>query len=292
MSVRLTRDLAAEGIGSGAIRRLVREEQLTRVRRGGFVPANEDADHRHLIGATMPRLGPGHVVSHNSAAWLHGLPGDARLLSRVVVTKPGKGGTAVGPYVHRYRTPLPDGDIEVVDGLARTTLARTVVDLGRCGELGFAVAAADAALRRGLSPDLLMVHLGATRRHGIRRARTMTELADPRSESAGESLSRVAIWRLGLPTPELQYEVVVRGKRYRSDFGWPEQQVLGEFDGKVKYGDLVRPGETPADVVMREKRREADLRSLGWWVVRWTYADIWNPDRLERLLRPALFRTP
>ncbi|MFT4296044.1 MAG: hypothetical protein QM582_11600 [Micropruina sp.] len=290
MSVRLTRDLNAEGTGSGAIRRLVREQQLTRVRRGAFVAVDADADHRQLIDATMPRLSPGHVLSHTSALWLHELPGDTRTLARVTVTKPGKGGTSVGPYLHRYRTPLPDDDIEVVDGLTRTVVARTVVDVGRCGDLGFAVAAADAALRRGLSHEQLEARLQVNRRHGIKRARTMAELADARSESAGESLSRVAIWRLGLPAPELQFEVTVGGTTYRADFAWPELRVLGEFDGKVKYGDLLRPGETAADVVMREKRREAQLRAAGWWVVRWTYPEVFHPARLERLLRPALFR--
>ncbi|MFT4216555.1 MAG: type IV toxin-antitoxin system AbiEi family antitoxin domain-containing protein [Micropruina sp.] len=290
MSVRLTRDLNAEGIGSSAIRRLVHEEKLTRVRRGGFVTADETADHRQLIDATMPRLSSGHVLSHASAAWLHGLPTEAAALSVVTVTKPGRGGNSVGPYLHRYRTPLPDDDIETADGLERTTLARTVVDVGRCGDLGFAVAAADAALRRGLSRDQLTAHLQVSRRHGIKRARIMAELADPRSESPGESLSRVAIWRLGLPAPAVQFEIAIGGRTYRTDFAWPDLRVVGEFDGKVKYGALLRPGESADDVVMREKRREADLRAAGWWVVRWTYADVLKPALLERLLRPALFR--
>lgn len=293
MPVHLTRDLNAEGLGSDAIRRLVRGERLTRIRRGAFVEPDEGTgiDHRQLIDATMPRLGPGHVLSHTSAAWLHGLPVDASALSLVTVTKPGKGGAAVGPYLHRYRTPLPDADVEAGVGLAKTTLARTVVDVARCGDLGFGVAAADAGLRRGLNRDELMAQLQVTRRYGIRRARTVVELADARSESPGESLSRVTIWRLGLPAPELQFEVVIGGTTYRADFAWPELRVLGEFDGKVKYGELVRPGETATDVVMREKRREADLRALGWWVVRWTYQEALHPAALERLLRPALSRS-
>ena len=120
----------------------------------------------------------------------------------------------------------------------------------------------------------------------------MLNFADARSESAGESLSRVAIWRLGFPAAELQFEVTVAGRCYRSDFGWPEARVLGEFDGKVKYGALLRPGESAADVVMREKRREAGLRAAGWWVVRWTWADVVQPERLDHLLRGSLAGTP
>ncbi len=291
MSVRLTRDLNAEGMDSGTIRRLVRDKELHRVRRGAFATQLDDGAWRHLqlIHATMPRLGPDNVLSHVSAAVLHGLPVDAHGLDRVTVTQPSRGGTKVGRYVHRYRTPLPEPDVEFVGGFRRTVLARTVFDLGRCIDLGFSVAAADAAMRKGLTRQALTEQLvAAPRRHGVARARVMIELADARSESAGESLSRVTLWRLALPTPELQVEITARGREYRCDFGWPEFRVIGEFDGKTKYGDLLRPGETAADVVMREKRREANLRAAGWRVVRWTYADVLNPEQLDGLVRPEL----
>jgi len=294
VSVRLTRDLTAEGFGSAAIRRMVRAQELHHVRRGAFCAALGDGADRHLqlIQASLPRLGAGHVLSHATAAVLQFLPVDMDALDRVTVTRPGTGGSWIGPYVHRYRTPLGDGDIEVVDGLARTVMARTVIDLGRCGDLAFAVAAADRALRKGLAREQLLDQLEAGhRRHGIARARTMVELADPRSESPGESLSRVVMWRLGIPAAELQFEVVVGGCTYRSDFAWPQSRVLGEFDGKVKYRELLKPGQTAADVVMKEKRRDAELRSAGWWVVHWSYADLLHPERLERLLRPALLRS-
>lgn len=295
MAVRLTRDLRAEGMNSGAIRRLVREEELRRIRRGAFAATLDAGAHRHLqlIRATVPRLGPGNVLSHVSAAVLQSLPVDAQALDRVTITRsPSRGGSWIGPYVHRYRTPLPDDDVEVVDGLTRTVLARTVFDLGRCSGLGFSVAAADRALRKGLKRQTLLDQLAAApRRFGIAKARTMIELADARSGSAGESLSRVVLWRLGLAPTELQFEVIARGNRYVADFAWPELGVLGEFDGKVKYSELLRPGESAADVLMREKGREADLRAAGWWIVRWTYADVMQPDRLDRLVRAALQRT-
>ena len=282
MPVRLTRDLRAEGLGSSAIRTLVRDDHLHRVRRGAFVTeAEHDLGQRHrsLIRATLPRLAPGNVLSHSSAAIMHGLPTDSAALQRVWLTRPGRGGTWIGPYVHRYRTPLDDSDVEVADDLERTTLARTVIDIGRCGELGFGVAAADRALRSGLPRKELVDRLSAARRRfGVARARTMVELADGRSESAGESLSRVALWRHGLAPEQLQFEVTIGDLCYRSDFAWPSARVLGEFDGKVKYGTLLRPGESSADVVMREKRREADLRAAGWWVVRWTFADVMHPS--------------
>ncbi len=58
------------------------------------------------------------------------------------------------------------------------------------------------------------------------------------------------------------------------DFGWEEHRVVGEFDGKVKYGRLLKPGQTPGDVVFAEKRREDAIRDEGWEVARWIWADL------------------
>ncbi len=293
MPMHLTHELRAQGMGASEIRRRVRTGELHPLRRGAFAtePDGGTARHLQLIRATLPSLADGSVLSHVSAAVLHGLPVDERLLNRVTVTRPSKGGSWVGPQLHRYRTPLAESDVEEVDGLRRTVIARTVVDLARCGELAMAVAAADAGLRTGVTREALDDQLkAARRRRGCARARVVVSLADRRSESAGESVSRVTMWQLGMPMPELQFEVTVGGIRYRSDFGWPDLGVLGEFDGKVKYDRLLRPGESASDVVMREKRREADLRAAGWWVVRWAWADAIKPARLDRLLRPALER--
>jgi hypothetical protein len=121
----------------------------------------------------------------------------------------------------------------------------------------------------------------------------VVDFGDGRSESPGESLSRVALARLGLPAPALQFEVhdgsgLLVG---RADFGWEEQRTLGEFDGKVKYGRLLRPGQLSEDVVYQEKRREDALRDLGWQVVRWSWADLKDAAMIADRLWRAFSRT-
>lgn len=75
------------------------------------------------------------------------------------------------------------------------------------------------------------------------------------------------------------------------DFAWPEHRTIGEFDGRVKYGRLLRPGEDAGEVVFREKVREDLLRDAGWQVVRWVWADLDRPhvvaDRVRRAFRRA-----
>jgi hypothetical protein len=115
--------------------------------------------------------------------------------------------------------------------------------------------------------------------------------ADGRSESAGESHSRVVLHRIGLPPSTLQLEVLDPSGRLvgRCDFGWEEQRTLGEFDGLVKYGRLLKPGQTVADVVYAEKLREDALRDEGWQMVRWGSADLRREQvvavRLQRAFR-------
>lgn len=177
-----------------------------------------------------------------------------------------------------------------MDGLPVTCPARTVVDVARRGPLEYGVAAADRALALGIDPDELSAQVEQwPHRPGIRRARLAVGFADSLSESFGESFSRLVIWRIGLPTPTLQYVVDVRGVRYRSDFAWPEYNVLGEFDGRVKYSQVL-DRRTAAEVVLAEKRREQHLHSVGWDVIRWGMDELRNPHQLSALLEPALRR--
>lgn len=112
------------------------------------------------------------------------------------------------------------------------------------------------------------------------------DFADPRSESVGESLSRVRISELGFAAPALQNVVWVEGREYRLDFEW-EGGLVGEFDGKQKYlrsQELF--GRSAQEMVYREKLREDALRSTGRRVVRWSWDDLHHPtilrDRLAR----------
>jgi hypothetical protein len=158
-----------------------------------------------------------------------------------------------------------------VGGLRLTSLARTVVDLGRSLPFDQAVAAGDAALRMGCPQDELADVLDLSRgRPGVTGARRVVNFSDARSESPGESVSRVVFHRLV----------------GRSDFCWEEERTLGEFDGKVKYGRLLKPGESVQDVVLREKRREDAMRDLDWQMVRWGWSDFYD----ERALADRCYR--
>jgi hypothetical protein len=156
------------------------------------------------------------------------------------------------------------------------------------------VVTADSALHR--SPEL-RESLDALHDHfanfpGSVKARTVMRLADGRSDSPGESVTRVQCYRFGIPMPEPQFYVVgPRGQLIGiADFYWEDFRHLGEFDGKVKYQKLLRPGESASDCVIREKRREDAMRAGSRGMTRFSWSDVMprNARRTMSDLRAAL----
>lgn len=284
--------LRAGGLDDGAIRARLREGTLVRLRRGAYAMTGQLtplAEHIRLIHATMPSVDPGNVLSHHSAGVLHNLPVPQDSLNVVSMTRRTKGHAAARASLRVHASALEADEVGFLVGLPVTSLARTTFDVTRTVGYPRAVAVADAALRAGLPREELNWaierHKGF---HGRARARLAADFADPRSESPAESLSRVQFALHGVPAPELQFEVVGAGGVVvaRTDFAWPELRLVGEIDGKWKYGELLKPGQTPQDAIMDEKRREELIREAGYWIVRWDWKLALDGARLaERVLR-------
>ena len=276
---------------------MVRSEELVRLQRGAYLdraPSTSAERHRAVIRATLSALTVPGVLSHASAALLHELPLWRVPLQRVHVTRePPTSGTG-SRRLHLHVARLPTDDITALDGIALTDVTRTVVDLARAVPFESAVVTADAALaKKATTVERLrrcLDRMGPV--PGTRRAARVVEFADRRSGSVGESRSRVLFHRLDIPAPSLQLEVRRGNGDFvgRSDFGWEEFGTLGEFDGRVKYGRLLRPGQSAGDAVYDEKLREDALRDLGWQMARWTWPELETPDVIRQRLARAFSR--
>jgi hypothetical protein len=296
----LRRDAVRQGWSDDELGRLVRGQQWCRLRRGAYLDGHPPQDaarrHRLLVEATLSALRRPAVVSHQSAAVLLGLPLWDVALDRVHVTRSPTGWGDVSPTLHVHVARLGDDEVTAVAGMPVTTRVRTALDLARSCPFEVTVVLLDAALHQGLlTHDQVAARLfDLAGVRGSRGAARAVAFADGRSESVGESRSRVLLQRLGLPPSALQFEVTSTGGRVlaRTDFAWEDRRVVGEFDGRVKYGRLVRPGQQPGDVVFAEKRREDAIRDEGWSVVRWTWSDLAAPLTLAQRLRRALDRHP
>jgi len=293
------RDLLAAGITDDDIQRRRRQGVLVSIRAGRYADGatlaalNPIQQHRLLAVTTATDLPDDAALSHESAACLLGLPLWDAEFGAVQVTRPGTGGGHRRRSLHTRFAALPADDVIQVRGLRVTSAARTLVDLGRCRSFESAVVSADAALHKGIvTVEELAGALdraAGTPRVGC--ARRAIAFADGRSESAGESRSRVAMHFAGLPPPDLQVELRSAADGLflgRSDFGWKDRRTVGEFDGRIKYGRLVPAGKHAGDVVFEEKRREDRIRNEGLTVVRWIWRELDAAGTATERIRRAL----
>ncbi len=296
----LRREALACGIDDRTLRRQVRAGAWVRVRHGAYTFRDlwdaGDLDERHRVRAraAMRVLGERVAVSHHSACLLHQLPVWGADLDLVRVTRrDGGAGRREGDLQH-HEGLLLDSDVCEVGGLPATVPVRAVLESASLLTVEQGLAVVDAGLNRHLYDGERLAAQQALMQSwpDCQHLQLVTRLADGRSGSVAESRCRYLFWRLGLPAPELQYEVRAAGELIGvCDFVWPGAGVIVEFDGKEKYLKHLRPGETPGDAVFREKRREDALRRVtGWTVIRLTWADLERPHRIVAILRAALGR--
>lgn len=237
---------------------------------------------------------PNLTLSHVSSAAMHGMPLWGISLDKVHLTRAGTGGGRATPGRIVHAGSLEGGQTHLIGDTRVTSAARTLIDTACDASLLTTVIAADAALRNGLTtPAEVAAALTGTRhRRGAGAGRRALEFVDGRSESAGESYTRVIIHQGGLPAPELQIDILGPDGRFigRADLGYPAFGVLIEFDGVIKYRRLLKPGQRAEDVVIAEKLREDRFRDLGYVVVRIVWAELDHPDVVVARITAALDR--
>jgi hypothetical protein len=279
------------------IRTQVASGRLIRLRRGVFVAASawpDDQRQRHIMTAWAEQtMYESAVMSHQTAAevWRLPHPGfDEWFASDPTVTVPADSGlkARAAGVVHRLAA-LPSHHVTQDEaGYAVTTVARTAIDLAVGLALPQALVVLDASARilvgsmvvQARRQEFANPRLAAAAREAmseasqVRRSAALPSriaFADPRRESAAESLSAGYFELAGLPRPLLQHPIRTRIGVLFPDFYWPEQRLIGECDGAIKYGDRA--------ALVGEKVREDVLRELGNGVVRWLGREIMlTPD--------------
>lgn len=286
------------GLDDRTLRKLAARGELVQVRRGVFVSAaiwdSLDLDDRRrlTVAAAADRAKQPLVLSHTSAALLHGIPTTARHDGLVHALTPAANGSRREHGFVKHGSGAMDLEVVEAEGFRVTSIARTVVELAMTLPFRDAVAAADWALKQGVPRELLLALLdelarGAAWKRGARAIR----FADDRSGSPDESKSRALIDELGFPAPDLQVPFAdAFGFIGSVDFFWSEQALIGEFDGAVKLKDPdMLNGRTPLQALRDEKRREDRLRATGPLVVRWIHEDL-TLQRLGTILFSAGLR--
>lgn len=292
-----TAQLIGWGLSTGKIDRLVRDDQLVRVARGCYrLPstAGDDywaqlrSDHLKSLAA---QITSDAVAGLRTAALLWDLP-VSDMPTRPEVIRP--------PRSHRPRglrtvcTTLTVADVEIVDGIAATTMARTAVDLALDLPIPQALVTLDAALRKGIRREL-MTEILLRRRAvaGSIKAHQAIEWADPYAESPVESRGRGELLIRGVGRPECNLTFLFQGEEFRPDAYWKGRGLTGEADGRGKYG---RERWVEEPLWSERLRHQWFEDELGMKVFRWVDREMrYAPDaaaaRWQRLAeRPDVRR--
>ncbi|MEO5652527.1 MAG: type IV toxin-antitoxin system AbiEi family antitoxin domain-containing protein [Marmoricola sp.] len=298
----LRREALDFGVDDRELRAARRGGVITRIRHGAYVDSSawnhlDAVDQYRVRGQAVLLSHHGNVaLSHSSGAAEHGLRLWDVDTSLVHVTRlDGGPGGRQGDIVYHVDTCSP-ADVMSKNELPVLGPQRCALGAAALGSVESGLVLLDSVLDLGLGSEasLWATYAEMARWPGARRLQVIVRLAQPGAQSVGESRSRYLCWVQHLPRPELQFEVYDDNGDLVgiTDFAWPEHELLGEFDGKVKYGRLLRPGEEPSDVVFREKVREDRLREvLGWTMVRLVWSDLHHPQETATRIRRQMMRS-
>lgn len=209
-------------------------------------------------------------ASHRTAAALRVLDGfDRRIIE--TVTLHGRRRRRRW-QVHESRT-LRGVDLATVDGIACTSLVRTLVDLPGVAHPHLAALALDGAVRRdpGVLELVARRHLELPRR-GRPGAGVLSALLDERlgrgrfTDSEFEAKALAVVRAAGLPDPVCQHPVRDGEFLAYLDLAWPDVRWSVECDSLAWHS-----GKQPHEWDRQRRRR---LKALGWDGVEVTFDDV------------------
>jgi hypothetical protein len=295
----LRRTAVALGFDDNWLARMVRLGILVRIRHGAYA----DADvwkrlrpaGRHLLccRAVMLQYDDRVALSHASAHLLRGGPDWGLDLTNVNVTNLFGRGDRIQSGITHHRGITRVTDVSRLNDHWVTAPARTAVETAALLDLAPAVCVLDWTVHHGLaSREELEFYAAVWLREwpGSINLPAAVARIDGRSESVGETRSRLVLEDLGFE-PEPQWEVRLPSGRIagRVDLLLRTQGVMVEFDGQVKYGRLLKPGQRLDEVIKAEREREVLLEELtGLRMLRLVWGDLDRPTtigaRVERIV--------
>ena len=298
----LRRDAVAAGYDDNSLGRLLRGKTLVRMRQGAYADAGiwtaagAGARHGLLCEAVQRQYDDDIVLSHDSASIRLGGPSYGLDLSQVHLTHLfGRGGrrNVAGVIHHEGVCRLLDVTRDELGWC--TAAARTVLDVAILRGTEAGLVAADDFVHRGMTSieELWQIYEYVSGWPGALALRLVLQRCDGKAESVGETLGRELFRKQRLPPPISQFEVFRADGSLagRTDWGWPEHGLLGEFDGKVMYHRFRREGETIEQAVLREKTREDELRELtDFRFIRLVWADLFTGQATAARVRAKMRR--
>lgn len=270
-----------DALDLGASQRRLWGQDLERPFWGVRAPAGSCVDIEGLARAYAARMQPHAFFSHLTAAALWGLPlpSDRESSLHVSVPHPRRAPEGAGIRGHRLR--ITSYDVLLREGLRRTSIERTLLDLA--GYLD------DDALLAAIDNARWWRRSGATRttidaleqamsrfegRRGLGRARELITFSTDRADAPPESVFRRRFHLAGFPPAEPNRNIYGRNGRF---LAMPDLQ-FGEYRMAFDYeGDHHR---TDKRQWRKDLRRAPQLEDEGWHYTRISGDDLAEPGYL------------
>jgi predicted transcriptional regulator of viral defense system len=262
------RQLLDAGLTSQMIATRLERERWQMLYRGVYAVFNGPPPREAWLWAAVLRVGPGAVLSHLTAAELHGLidspveaihltiPASRRVTSRSLVIR-------MSGRIDQARQPNREPP--------RTTVEETVLDLAQlarrfddaCGWI------TRACGRRLTTEERLRAALASRK-----KMRWRAELDDVLA-AAGDGIHSVLEYRYvrdverahGLPRSRHQVRVVIDSKNMYRDLYYDEYQVAVELDSRLAH---------PDDERWRDNQRDIQAGTRGVLTCRYSWRDIYG----------------
>jgi len=234
------------GLDAPTLFRLVQAGALRHPVRDVYVPAAipDSIEVRcQALGLVLP---DDAFICDRTAAWLHAgdralAPNEHLDVPALSCFRPSDCGRLRNKLVASGERAIRGRDLMTVGGLTVTTPLRTALDLGRLQPTSdLKLHGMDTMLRLGaFSHDQLLREVPRfNRQRGVVELRALAPLADPGSESFGETALRRRWHGAGLPRPQTQIPVRVDGREvYRLDLGLEELLLAAEYEGEQWHGE-------------------------------------------------------
>jgi very-short-patch-repair endonuclease len=255
------RQLAALGIGNGAIKARLRLGQLHAVHRGVYSLGHRSLTIRGAWLAAVLACGDEALLSHRSAAALWGLTRPRR--SPVEVTS--RHGRTGRDGILLHHSPLADGERSIEAGIPVTSVARTLLDLAEVlDEDGLRRAFEEAdRLKLLRMPALEQVCARAGKRKGLVALRRLIDAAREPVFARSPLENRFAeLYRehlSDLPVPLTNISIL----DHEVDAYWPAHRLVVEMDSWEFHRHRA--------AFESDRARDAAMQAAGYRVLRYTH---------------------
>lgn len=257
---------------SSTIARRLSAGTWTRLHAGVYTAGGTPGSRDLELWAAVLAVGGSVVLSHESAAILHGA--ERLSLHPITLTNPHGGHHRIdGVVVHQIDDILP-AHRTTLRGLPVSTPARAVVELGATQPVGEIGRVADDLVReRRTSYAAIAAVLAAVARPGKPGIEKLGVVLDERSDGyvpPASELERALFSALdagGLPPPVRQLPLPGRGPiKGIADGGYTDALIVLEADG--------RRWHTRVAAAKRDRERDAQVVRAGWVPLRFVYEQI------------------